>query len=89
MQSLGEEGATTYESQAPEIFAEQVSKIVNDKQILTTRTELLAQLQSAREIAYPCTFTIQKIFCDVAKKPALSISLGILKNWDYTKQLFP
>jgi len=68
MQSLGEEGATTYESQAPEIFAEQVSKIVNDRQILTARIELLKQLRDAREIAYPCTFTIQKIFCDVAKK---------------------
>ncbi len=38
MQSLGEEGATTYESQAPEIFAEQVSKKLGTFDIIAILT---------------------------------------------------
>ncbi len=68
MQSVGEADTTTYEGQASGIFAESVVKIVNDKQILSTRTALLAQLRRNREIAYPCIFTIQKTLCDVDQK---------------------
>jgi hypothetical protein len=68
MQSVGEDDTTTYESQASRIFAESVVKIVNDKQILSTRTGLLAQLRRNREIAYPCIFTIQKTLCDADQK---------------------
>ncbi|MCE2716902.1 MAG: hypothetical protein ACK4V2_06920 [Pseudomonadota bacterium] len=67
MQSVGGD-ITMYEARASEIFAEGVVKIVNDKQILSNRTELLAQLRRNREIAYPCIFTIQKTLCDTDQK---------------------
>jgi len=68
MQTVGTAEISAYEAQVPEIFAESVVKIVNDKQILSNRAGLLAQLRRNREIAYPCIFTIQKTLCDADQR---------------------